>query len=122
MENLTILTAANITYGVMTYNTPVKVEYKHTGNRYILKSRSKTERYTSSLEIANDWKAKGRKVLVKSGYYFIDRIAIPNIQSTGKRDWWYITNEGDDYQVNKASKYWRRKHQELSQEQEIGYI
>jgi hypothetical protein len=89
-----LTTAANITYGVMTYNTPVKVEYKHTGHRYILKSRSKTERYTSSISIANDWKAKGRKVLVKSGYYFIDRIAIPNIQNTGKRDWWYITNEG----------------------------
>jgi hypothetical protein len=122
MEILVIITAANITYSGLTYNTPVQVEYKHTGLRYVLNSKAKGEKYTSNTEIAQEWKSKGHKVLVKSGYYFIDRIAKPSVKDNGQPDWWYINNPGDNYQVNKASKYWRRKHAELSQETIEGYL
>jgi hypothetical protein len=122
MSPITITTAANITYSGLTYNTPVKVKYKHTGLRYVLNSKARGEKYTSNPEIANEWKSKGRKVLVKSGYYFIDRIAKPSIRDNGQPDWWYITNEGDYYIINRASKYWRRKHAELSQETLEGYL
>lgn len=110
----TIITAANITYGGITQNTPVKVEYKHTGKIY---SYGKTGRHTESAEIAAEWKAKGRRVKERAGYYYIYRMAIPNLTSNGARDWWYITNDGDEYQLNKVSKFFRRVHSELSMDQ-----
>lgn len=110
----TIITAANITYGGITQNTPVKVEYKHTGKIYFY---GKTGRYTQSAEIAAEWIAKGRRVKERPGYYFISRIAIPTTLSNGRKDWWYITNDGDNYQLNKASKFFRRIHSELSKDQ-----
>jgi len=55
---------------------------------------------------------EGKKLIIKSGYYFIKRMAIPT-DGGGK---WYINNEGSAYSINKVSKYGRRVHAELSQE------
>ena len=109
MQSIKIKVAGNITYSGFTYNTPLLVEYKHTGKEWHIKNK-----FTSSLEIAERWKAEGRKVIEKPGHYFISRIAIPNVMADGLKDWWYITNEGDNYKVNKASKYWKKIHSQLS--------
>jgi hypothetical protein len=110
MDNLTYTFAANVTYGSLTYNTPVKVEYKHTGLRYIDRRKSKLERYTENKSLADERYTKGYKTL--SGYYFIYRLAIPD----GQGGWWYINNEGDTYSLNKVSKAWQREHERLSME------
>jgi hypothetical protein len=95
-NTITIHAAANVTYGAITENTRVKVEYKHTG----------------PMTLKN-----GRKKKHSIGYYFIDRIAIPTTVN-GKPDWWYITNEGDSYRINKCSKAWNKIHTQLSEEQQ----
>lgn len=110
MEDLTIKVAANITYDGFTYNTPLIVEYKHTGEQYFKGKAS----YTTDIDIAENWKAKGKKVTVKKGHYFISRLAIPTINAKGEKDIWYINNSGDNYTINKASKYWKKIHQQLS--------
>lgn len=107
---ITVKTAANITYSGFTYNTPVIVEYKHTGKQYF---KSK-HHFTESEEIAQRWKEEGKKVTTKDGHYFINRIAIPTINAKGEKDVWYITNAGDTYKVNKVSKYWDKIHKLLS--------
>jgi hypothetical protein len=102
--------AANITYGGATYNTPLFVEYEHTGVQYF---KGKNH-FTESKEIAEDWIKQGKRVKVKSGYYFIKRFAIPTINASGQPDKWYINNEGDNYRINKVSKYGRKLHEQLS--------
>jgi cytochrome c oxidase assembly protein Cox11 len=104
MEDKILYTVGNITYSGFTYNTRLKVEYKHTGIQYHIKNK-----YTCDKDIADSWIAKGKKVKVKQGNYFIYRIAIPNQNS-----WWYISNSGDSYTLNKASKYFKKIHSELS--------
>ena len=113
MENVTIKVAANITYNGFTYNTPLIVEYKHTGKQYFYK-KGRKQYFTDSVEIAQENIAKGIKVTEKPGYYFIDRMAIPTTNASMQPDKWYITNEGDNYTVNKTSKYWKKIHQQLS--------
>jgi len=112
MEKIKITVAANVTYSGNTFNTPLLVEYKHTGPQWFYK-KGKTQVYTSSIEIANEMIAKGKKVTEKPGYYFIERMAIPTINANGENDIWYITN-GDAYQINKASKYFKKVHFQLS--------
>lgn len=114
MEIIKFWIAANITYHGLTFNTPLLMEYRHTGLRYVRKSRSKVENYTSSFDIAKRYLSEGKKVIVKSGYYYIDRMAIKIPLDDGTIVDWYINNEGDHYIVNKVSKYAQRRHKELS--------
>lgn len=88
--------AANITYSGNTFNTILFLEYKHTGE-FSYK--------------------QGRKKIHTIGYYFIDRIAIPTINAKGLKDIWYINNSGDNYSINKVSKYAKKIHNILSKEQ-----
>lgn len=111
MKNeITVKVAANITYSGITYNTPLIIEYKHTGKQYF-KGKSS---YTTNKDIAESWKAKGEKVIVKDGYYFIKRLAIPTINAKGEKDIWYINNDGDSYSINKVSKFAKKIHNQLS--------
>lgn len=101
-----VIVAANIRYSGTTFNTKLKVEYKHTGERY----SNDTHEYTTE-----DGKRKveaGEKIKHTSGYWYIDRLAI----YYGPDQYWYINNEGDNYEVNKVSKYGRKIHAELSKE------
>lgn len=102
--------AANITYGGFTYNTPLIIEYEHTGLQYF-KGKS---HYTENKEIADKWKREGKRVVTKPGYYYIKRIAIPITTTNGNPDIWYINNEGDYYSINKVSKYAKKIHLLLS--------
>jgi len=114
-QEIKIKVAANITYSGFTYNTPLIVEYQHTGKQWFYKPKgAKIEHYTESHEIAQDRINKGLKVTEKPGYYFIKRMAIPTINAKGLPDIWYINNPGDSYSVNKASKYWKKIHEQLS--------
>ena len=112
-QEVKIKVAANITYSGFTYNTPLIVEYKHTGKQWFYK-KGKIEHYTQSPEIVQEKLAKGIKITEKPGYYFIKRMAIPTINAKGQPDIWYINNPGDDYSINKASKYWKKIHEQLS--------
>lgn len=112
-QELKIQVAANITYLGFTYNTRLFVEYAHTGKQWFYKIRGK-EHYTQCPEIMQDRINKGIKVTENPGYYFIKRMAIPTINAKGEKDIWYINNPGDDYTINKASKYWKKVHEQLS--------
>lgn len=112
---ITIKVAANITYSGFTYNTPLIVEYQHTGKQWFYKpKRAKNEHHTSNIEIAQERIKEGLKVRETEGYYFIKRLAIPTTNAKGEKDIWYINNEGDIYRVNAVSKYWKKIHQQLS--------
>jgi hypothetical protein len=117
-KTLKIAIAANITYSGITYNTPLIIEYEHTGKQF--EYRKKYDRYatiTESEEIAEEAKKQGLKVIQKAGYYFMKRFAIPTINAKGQKDIWYINNEGDNYSINKVSKYAKKIHSQLSKEQ-----
>lgn len=115
MEDIKIKVAANITYSGCTYNTPLIVEYQHTGKQWFYKpKRSKIEHYTENYEIAQGKIKEGLKVTEKPGYYFIKRMAIPTTNAKGQPDIWYINNSGDNYSINKGSKYWKKIHKQLS--------
>lgn len=109
MKNITI--AANISYSGNTYNTKLFIEYKHTGKYYFMKTK-KGKHILSGIESAIEKKQTGKKIFVSDGYYFIDRLSIPN----GNNDKWYINNPGDTYSINKVSKYAKKIHCELSKE------
>ena len=114
-QEIKIKVAANITYDGFTYNTPLFVEYQHTGKQWFYKPKgAKVEHYTQSPEIMQDKISKGLKVTEKPGYYFIKRMAIPTVNAKGLPDIWYINNPGDNYSINKASKYWKKIHEQLS--------
>ena len=113
MNILKVSFAANISYSGVTFNTPLIVEYRHTGTQYF----KKPHHYTENPEIAQEWKRKGKKVTEKPGYYFMDRIAIPTTKTDGSKDIWYINNPGDTYKVNKVSKYGQKVHEQLSKHQ-----
>lgn len=116
MKDIIIKVAANITYSGFTYNTPLIVEYKHTGKQWFYKKKgAKSECCTTSLEIAQDRIKQGLKVVEKPGHYFIDRMAIPTVNANGDHGIWYINNPGEYYCVNKASKYWNKIHRQLSE-------
>jgi hypothetical protein len=109
MKNITI--AANVTYSGAQFNTKLFIEYKHTGVYYFVKT-SKGIHILSGIDSAKEKQAKGKNVFISSGYYFIDRLAIP----TSNNNKWYINNDGDTYMVNKVSKYGKKIHSELSKE------
>ena len=111
-QDIKIKIAANITYSGFTYNTPLIVEYKHTGKQWFYK-KGKKQYFTESAEIMQDKISKGIKVTEKPGYYFINRMAIPTINANMQPDIWYITN-GDSYSINKVSKYGKKIHAQLS--------
>jgi len=113
MENVTIKIAANITYSGFTYNTPLILEYKHTGKLYFYK-KGRKRCFTDNMEIAQENKAKGIKVTEKPGYYFINRMAIPTTNANMQPDIWYINNTEDSYSINKVSKYGKKIHAQLS--------
>lgn len=108
--------AANITYCGFTYNTRLIVEYKHTGEYYFCKT-SKSKHILSGKESADDKRSKGKKVYHSKGYYYMGRLAIPNMGADGKDSIWYINNSGDYCKINKISKYAKKVHAELSQEE-----
>lgn len=108
-----ITMVADIEYSGIRQITPLICQYEHTGTLY----ETGKSKYTSSAEIAHRWKEEGRRVKEKPGYYFIKRMAIPTTNAKGEPDIWYITNPGDSYQVHRISKYGRRVHKELSQQQ-----
>jgi len=110
---ITIKIAANITYSGMTYNTPLILEYEHTGTIYEIKNK----KYTTDHEIYQGWLKKGIRASIKEGYYFIKRMAIPTINAKGEKGVWYINNSGDTYRINKVSKYGKKIHAELSKHQ-----
>ena len=109
--------AGNITYNGFMFTTPLFLEYQHTGQQFHVKGKC-----TSDKGIAEEWKQKGKKVIIKSGYYFIKRIAIPTINAKGENDIWYISNCGDTHSINKISKYGKKIHAQLSQETIIGNL
>lgn len=108
MEKVILKVAGNVTYNGFTYNSRLQVEYKHTGFMYF-KSKKKVH-FTTNKEIAENWKKNGVKVIVESGYYYIERVALLNYDGSV----WYINNPGDSYIINKCSKFWNKIHKELS--------
>ena len=117
-KTLKVTIAANITYSGLTYNTPLIIEYEHTGKQFEWKKKyAKYKTITENEEIAEEARKQGLKVTQKDGYYFMKRVAIPTINAKGEKDIWYINNSGDNYSINKVSKYAKKIHSKLSQEQ-----
>jgi len=116
METIKKIFAANVTYSGMTFNTPLLVEYEHTGVYFFIK-KPKCIRILSGECSAIELRNKGKKVYVSEGYYFIKRLAIPTNYDIGTKTWWYINNPGDCYTLNKVSKYAKKIHTELSKEE-----
>jgi len=117
MENIQLTTVANITYSGQTFNTKLIITYKHTGKQwYWHKGRGSNRRecITENEGIAHYRKASGMNVYERQGYWYMDRIAIPTINAKGEKDIWYINNSGDNYCINKVSKYGKKIHQLLS--------
>lgn len=114
MEKLIVKMAANITYSGFERNTVLHIEYKHTGIFYSYLDKKGIEHIAHSKHDAMEWKAKGKKVTEKPGYWYMGRIAIPIVRNDGESDIWYINNDGDNYTVNKVSKYGRKVHAQLS--------
>ena len=113
---ITVTYVANITYSGSTFNTPLIVEYKHTGKQWFYrKPNQKHETFTENEQISIEKINHGLIVTEKKGYYYIDRIAIPTVNSKGEKDIWYISNHGDSYTINKVSKYGHKIHKQLSQ-------
>ena len=104
--NKTVIIAAKVKYMGEVFNTKLMVEYKHTGVMFF-KDKAKTH-YTNNPEIAANYK----HCYVEPGYYYMSRLAIPN-----NGDWWYINNQGDQYEVIKVSKYGKKIHAQLSKPQ-----
>ena len=107
---------ANITYGGLTYNTLLIVEYEHTGIEYYY-CKGKSNWITNDEQKARQQK----KVKKTEGYYFIKRLAIPTINAKGNKDIWYINNCGDTYKINKVSKYGKKIHDRLTENKIINF-
>lgn len=101
--------AVNLTYNGFTFNTIAFFEYEHTGEYFILKG-NKNDKIFNTIEDAKNKIKKHLKLFKSDGYFFIKRISIPN--GDGKE--WYINNSGDNYIINKVSKYGKKIHNELS--------
>lgn len=115
METIKKIIAANISYSGLTFNTPLLIEYKHTGVYYFFNSNRGKHQF-SGIDTAKEYQQKGKKVQQSAGYYFISRLAIPTNYDTGTKTWWYINNADDTYKVNQVSKYAKKIHAELSKE------
>lgn len=106
---------ASLTYSGQTFNTILNVEYQHTGKQWFYKKKGqRNETFTENPDIASEKIEQGLKVREQDGYYFISRISIPTINTKGENDFWYITNDGDSYKINRVSKYGRKVHNLLS--------
>lgn len=110
-----VICVCEIYYGGLTYITKTKIEYKHTGEFYFYKKRG-GEHILSGIDSAIEKKRAGKKIYKSSGYYIIDRVAIPTLTASGERDWWYINNPGDHYEVRRTSKYAKKINKELKKE------
>jgi hypothetical protein len=106
--------AANVTYCGLTYNTKLLFEYQHTGGYYFINT-SNGKHILSGEESANNKIKQGKKVYYSNGYYFIKRMAILNINTKSKPDFWYI-DTNDDIKINKLSKYANKIHKFLATE------
>ena len=107
--------AISVKFDGQIYNGEALIEYKHTGIEYHLIKKGISYRFTNHLDIAERWKSSGKKVLIKAGHYFIDRIAIKNYNSS----FWYLN---DGYEVLKVSKFSKKEHSKLSENIIIGYL
>ena len=116
MEKKEVICVCEIYYGGLAYITKTKIEYKHTGEFYFYKKRGGVEHILSGIDSAIEKKSAGKKIYKSSGYYQIDRVAIPTLTASGESDWWYINNQGDYYVINRASKYAEKIYKELRKE------
>ena len=112
-KNFTV--AANINYNGIDFNTKLYIEYKHTSKHFLKRKSKRSQVLTQTFdsEIAESWKEKGFYVEENDGFYFINRLAIPTINAKGENDIWYINNSGDNYRVNKLSKYAKKIHEQM---------
>lgn len=115
MKTIKKVVAANVNYSGITFNTPLLIEYKHTGEYYFFKD-NKGKHIFSNPDRIEQYKEKRKKIFISSGYYFIDRLAIPTNYDRTNKTWWYINNPDDTYKVNQVSKYSKKIHTELSKE------
>jgi len=113
--NTPTVVAANISYQGFTYNTLLKIHWKHTGQYYFLRTK-KGIHILSGLESAQEQKAKSKKVYVSSGYWFIKRLSIEVPTAEGQITDWFINNTGDVYSINKVSKYAKKVYAEAIKE------
>lgn len=110
-----VICVCEIYYSGLRYITKTKIEYKHTGEFYFYKKRG-GEYILSGIDSAIEKKSAGKKIYKSSGYYQIDRVAIPTLTPSGESDWWYINNQGDYYEVRRTSKYAKKIDKELKKE------
>jgi hypothetical protein len=110
-----VICVCEIYYDGLAYITKTKIEYKHTGEFYFYKKRG-GEHILSGIDSAIEKKSAGKKIYKSSGHYIIDRVAIPTLTASGERDWWYINNPGDYYEVKRTSKYAKKIYRELKKE------
>lgn len=113
--NTPTVVAANISYMDLTYNTLLKIHWKHTGQYYFTKSK-KGKHNLSGIESAQAKKSKSKKVYVSSGYWFMDRLSIETTTIEGKKIDWFINNMGDIYSINKVSKFAKKVYAEAIKE------
>ncbi len=117
MKEIQLKYQANITYGGITFDTDLCIEYIHTGKEYHYK-KGKRQFFTNSEKIAEENKEKGIKVKETPGYYSIYRLSIPTVNADGKKDIWYINNYGENYKINSIHGDGKRIHDILSRQQE----
>ena len=115
MEIKKFIVAANINYNGVDFNTKLHIEYRHTGKHYLKRKSKRSHVLTQTFddEIAQSWKEKGFYVDENEGFYVMERLAIPTINAKGENDIWYINNCGDNYRVNKLSKYAQKIHEQM---------
>lgn len=118
MDTIKQTYAVNLTYSGLTYNTKAIFEYEHTGTYYTIRG-NKYDIVCDNIDKAKERMKKHLKLFRSDGYYFIKRIAIPTINAKGEKDIWYINNSGDNYKINKVSKYGKKIHKELSKTNEV---
>ncbi len=111
-----VICVCEIYYGGLSFITKTKIEYKHTGVFYFYKKRGGGEHILSGIDSAIEKKSAGKKIYKSSGHYIIDRVGIPTVTASGKKDWWYINNPGDYYEVKRMSKYAKKIYNELRKE------
>ncbi len=116
METIKKIVAANVTYSGITLDTPLLIEYKHTGIYYFFKIKGSIHIFTGE-ESLKKYKEKKKKIFISSGYYAINRLAIPCNYDRINKNFWYINNCGDSYKINKVSKYAKKIHSELIKEE-----
>lgn len=119
METKNFTVAANINYNGIDFTTKLHLEYKHTGKHYLKRKSKRSQVLTQTFDsgIAQSWKDNGFYVEENEGFYAMNRLAIPTINAKGENDIWYINNNGDNYRVNKLSKYAQKIHKQMCEYQ-----